>query len=504
MSGVAKAIRECSLIDPTGNNGNSGLKIAVLPGIYAWPSVGNNPLFVRTVHEVLWDTLKSFYQNHRDRKRGEVDEFQSILLKGQPGIGKTTSMDYLLMRALQENIPVIYETQTERWYFPPGEDNALVEGLLSSSSLESYRRKKDTLILHDHLPGKEPPITINGGFVFAPVSPTSVNYNHFIKFGCKVLWMPLPTLGEIIAMNATFQLEPDELHRRVARFNRVTRSIFRNQEVAESKLNFAIKSFDLREAALSADLADRPDKDGRWSVIVVDATNDLHVGDVMWVSAAALEAICATQSETSQEKLRLNLRDWLDNRNSHVPVGPLDYELWCANEVARGRVLHPHSALGAHMDPIQLSLSPGLHKLPMKKVKSFEWKTLSERNVIQYAAPANYPYFDFAAVIEGGKDNKKVAVGFQTTISPSHSSPPPLEERKLKNTRDDISAALKYCSTYRYVVLGPGPAADFKWTEKQKCQVEDGVSFEYARLDPREQGVYNRVPSGGEHESSYS
>ena len=155
---------------------------------------------------LLWDTIKS-------------------LLKGQPGIGKTTSMDYLLMRALQEGIPVVYETQSNRWYYPPGEDDALKEDL-NGTALKKYQDDKDTLLLHDHQPGKEPPIVVNGGLIFAPVSPSSVNYNHFITFAFKVLWMPLPTPDEITAMNVYFRLEPEELRRRVSMFNHVILAAF--------------------------------------------------------------------------------------------------------------------------------------------------------------------------------------------------------------------------------------------------------------------------------------
>jgi hypothetical protein len=204
----------------------------------------------------------------------------------------------------------------------------------------------------------------------------------------------------------------------------------------------------------------------------------------------------------------------------------LDYEMWCIQEVARGRRLSPHAADGTSTPTIQLQIPSALlpemaevmsasstpappldNRVRVDKVDILQWTKLTKGSVIQMPR-ANYPFVDFATVVV--ESGKKVVYLFQATTGVTHKTPMDIGPKKNDRGEEtetvagrnplgcvDIAAARKHCgddSIIRYVVLGPTLSLNqqFKFAKEQQEKRKDGVSVEYAKLCPAEEGEYTR------------
>jgi hypothetical protein len=207
----------------------------------------------------------------------------------------STESSHLFVRKPYERLwqHVLFETRAKRYFF----NGTTVESeslLLNERALARYRNDRHVLILHDHLPGNEPPLVFDGGFVVASVSPDPKNYHEFVKHDALSLWMPLPTTDELMAMNSIEpQLTESELPRRIATYGPIPRTVFASdQRACLARLIGKIMSFELGRNFLhmlsNAELPEN--KHGlSWWVVHVDATEDLRqVSTIRWASVTCL------------------------------------------------------------------------------------------------------------------------------------------------------------------------------------------------------------------------
>ena len=147
-------------------------------------------MIIRPCYDTVWDVIKSTYLAFlAEVKKGKVPDYRRILIVGNPGIGKTASMNYYIAMALRENYPVLIETRDHRYFIDSGADDAQVEKL-SDGILEDKRFDRSVLFFHDHQPGREPPIIDSGAFTVAPVSPAIVNLKEYSKHVSSVVDAP--------------------------------------------------------------------------------------------------------------------------------------------------------------------------------------------------------------------------------------------------------------------------------------------------------------------------
>ena len=161
-------------------------------------------------------------------KKGKVPDYRRILIVGNPGIGKTASMNYYIAMALRENYPVLIETRDKRYFIDSGADDVQVEDVLIGIKLRAMRFDPSVLFFHDHQPGAEPPIIDSGAFTVAPVSPAIVNLKEYSKHVCLELWMPLPKFEEVLAIKSVIRpsMSNDELQRRCDLVGPILRQVF--------------------------------------------------------------------------------------------------------------------------------------------------------------------------------------------------------------------------------------------------------------------------------------
>ena len=118
IKGLGKAIREVPFVPVhIGDSRDVSIRHATLPPSLQWFFVieGSSELVIRPCYETVWDVVKSTYLVFlAEIKKGNVPPYyRRILIVGNPGIGKTASMNYHIAMALRENYPVLVETRDD-------------------------------------------------------------------------------------------------------------------------------------------------------------------------------------------------------------------------------------------------------------------------------------------------------------------------------------------------------------------------------------------------------
>lgn len=163
------------------------MRVASLPKGMNWFSVDSSHLFVRPCYDLLWEEIyKPFQAQLSGLPRDPTKIFSRVLVLGNSGIGKTVSLNYILMRALKEGIRVLFETRNTCYYF--NGNTIQKESVFTGTEQEKMRDDRAVLLLHDHQARREPPLIFNGAFVVAPVSPDPINYKEFRKHTALELW----------------------------------------------------------------------------------------------------------------------------------------------------------------------------------------------------------------------------------------------------------------------------------------------------------------------------
>ena len=316
------------------------MKVASLPNGRKWLTVPSSHLFVRSHHERLWEYIKEAYLNRikppEERKRG----FERALVLGNSGIGKTVALNYFLLRAIQDGIPVLFETRQTRYYFT--NSMAESENVLIVQNLIRFRNDKSVLLLHDHQPHTEPPLIDEGAFTVAPVSPDPMNCKEYRKHYSMSLWMPLPTKSELIAMNSVEpQLESRDLEERVSLYGPIPRLVFAiDQRECQKMLSSKISSFDLGKHYLNMlNQAELPeDKHGlSWWIVHVDAESNLREpSKIRWATDTIFRRVMSHYTSLQHMELERYLAKALHSQPIFASPPTKEYQTWATLKIASG------------------------------------------------------------------------------------------------------------------------------------------------------------------------
>jgi hypothetical protein len=209
---------------------------------------------VRVCYDELWTKINGRFVAWRNKSG--VEPTQRILLLGNTGIGKTVSMNYFMLMALRAGYRVLFETREERHWL---HDGIMESEPLVRDALIDFRFERDVFFLVDHPQGQAPPFA--KAFTVAAMSPDMSTYKEFKKTRCTVLWMPVTTENELIAMNdIEFKVPVGELQTRVSMHGPNVRHAFhRDQDAVLGDLRAKISAFDYekclkRGVLISSDL----------------------------------------------------------------------------------------------------------------------------------------------------------------------------------------------------------------------------------------------------------
>lgn len=290
------------------------VKSAFLPG--GWYTLESNNLFVRQCYETLWTEVRDAYNDQKNNRR--------VLILGNPGIGKTASLNYLLLCALKDGIRVLFESRSTRFLF---DGQTVRRELIQHTALaDEVYEDRSVLVLHDHQPGHEPP-QLQGAFVVAALSPDQRNYNEFQKHLAKTIWLPLPSKSELIAMNSVEpHLDEATFESRFSEYGPIPRLLFSpHQKKVKRELTAKIADFEFGPAALSM-LRTKELRDGgkvSWWIFHVDATPDLSdVSEVRWVSDDIRKRVLQLTQASKIGQIECYLADFLLLRLK-TPLHPL-------------------------------------------------------------------------------------------------------------------------------------------------------------------------------------
>jgi hypothetical protein len=152
-------------------------------------------IWFRSCYEGLFNKIMDLY----NQNRAEI----GVLVTGNPGIGKSFFLIYLLLRfaKLKKTIILQLAEKKKAFLFKPGQDPIVV--LRPLAELEELE-DKSTIFLHNPKANKEP-LFVNAFTVLAS-SPNPNNYKGFCKrMGCEKFYMPVWSEDEILSCNMSLQ-----------------------------------------------------------------------------------------------------------------------------------------------------------------------------------------------------------------------------------------------------------------------------------------------------------
>lgn len=445
--GLGKVLREIS-INPFRLEGSSESLIgrATIPPGYEWFSLDeSSELVVRSCYDLVWKEVeRAFIDRISKRKEGKEASDNRVLILGNSGIGKTASMNYYIIQALRKNYPVLIETRELRYFIDSHSDDVQYEKLNSSTGLVDKRDVRSVLLFHDHQPNTEPPILDTGAFTVAPVSPAEANMKEFVKHKCLELWMPIPTLQEIIAMKGV--IAPDmkdiEFQRRLSIVGNLPRLVFNsNFPKVMEKLNSRIASFDVNSFITSTMFSEGlipRDRNGlSWWIVRVSGGENLDATlSMSWGSDYIRDRVLKAQASKNLNSLKVAscmmlTSPFADER----PTGY--YERWCVYSLAAGKELRPKIG-----DIDTKSVKLNARNLVVRSTLPNFTELANDINRVYYCAGVNNPSYDAAVLYRPAAGGELQLLLIQVTIGKTHKDFPTGEELEDNSTgkkREDFS-----------------------------------------------------------------
>jgi hypothetical protein len=336
----AQQIVQCQVVPILWNGGQAddpGVRSASLPPGVCWLTTNSSILFIRRCYDDLWSLINERYLSWINKT--VVNAPQRLLLIGTTGIGKTVSMNFFLLRALQANYKVLFETRQKRYFFHDGIVES--EKLDDRDLRDSARDDPTVFFLVDHEQKKEPPMV--DAFTVPAVSPDRRTYKEFKKHDCFVLWMPLTTENELIAMNSIeWKLPNDKLRTRLDRYGPILRQVFLYDQVdAERELFTRINSFNYdvclkQNIVMSSAVPEEFAGMSWWVLHVTTERNNYRVpGKIVWASRSIMQDVLDKFNQNRLGELEDIIADGLANpKRSHDVDGEFQY--WACQRLASG------------------------------------------------------------------------------------------------------------------------------------------------------------------------
>lgn len=435
FAGLGRAIRECVVSD------DEPVRLATLDDDCSWFFCdGEDVLAIRPVYSRIWERINLEYtivQNYKkDKKANKKPDFRRCLLVGNSGIGKTMSMNYYILQAVQAGIPVVVETRTKRFFVDTGADDALVEDLHLGTTLKWLCDRHDVLFFHDHSRKQEPPIIDDGAFTVAAVSPDVTNFQEFQKHKCLTMWVPLPAYEELwqmvnaVASRLTYQ----DFLNRVQQYGRVIRQIVRGDQgysffLLEQRINqFDVEKF-VNSSLVTEQVLPMDSMGLSWWIVHVDADPSLEKpGAVEWASPEIERKILMRAATTDLEKLRrATVKAFNDPFSGTLPSTL--FEEWSVNKLATGLLVKTYVYKGTELeehDRVHFSCHTVSHTSSLPTLVTLQ----QNPNVIHYFG-GNSPYYDACAL---SNDGICTLILFQMTIGKEHQDyedTPTIPKRKV-------------------------------------------------------------------------
>jgi hypothetical protein len=162
------------------------------PGVFLLQSI--DEIWIRDCYENLFNKILSEYDQGRPEK--------GVLITGNPGIGKSMYLFYLLWRFCQLGKTVVFELAGHKvaYLFKPGEPPQVA----TSADKFPELQLSSTIFLHDPMPGNEP--IFANAFTVVASSPNPKNFKAFCKRdGSRVFYMPVWREDEVKACNSALK-----------------------------------------------------------------------------------------------------------------------------------------------------------------------------------------------------------------------------------------------------------------------------------------------------------
>jgi|JI10StandDraft_1071094.scaffolds.fasta_scaffold72197_2 hypothetical protein len=392
----------------------------------SWFTIRSRHLFVRSRYEELWRVIDEKFCIYKDTDT--ANSFEAILLLGNTGIGKTVALNYFLLRALEKNYLVLFETRKMRYFF---HDDTMEWEKLSGTELDNHRYDSSVLFLVDHEIGKSPPCV--HAFTVAPVSPDPANYGEFKKNRVLRLWMPLTSREEVVAMNTVEpKFDTQKLEERLQEFGPIPRLVFADDDgvrANQDDLAAKIVSFDFLRCQQSGMLrsGELPEDKGglSWWILHV-STDDLKgPSKIVWATQGIMRKVLEKFKGRNLSQLESQIASLLNNPGAlHAPDG--EFEYWACHVIASGREMELSSP--CYEGGKCVYSSAGVVQLPRNDVIPI--RTIADvselahhTGVVYYSQRPNEPLCDAAAV-----HNNELYL-FQMTIGKDHT----FKEKSWKN-----------------------------------------------------------------------
>lgn len=257
----------------------------------------------------------------------------------------------MLVRAIQKNYPVLFESRQYRYYFNGDES---VRESIDCHALKNYRDNPKVILLVDHQPHAEPPIC--RAFTVAPVSPDKMNSHEFRKTLCRILWIPKPTAHEIVAMNSlTPKLKADDLNERINLFGPITRLCLDPVLFSQNKLELQnkISSFKFQDifSLSSADIPRSKSEGLSWWILHVDCDETLTIPRIDWASHEIFIQVTANLKQRQLIELEDYISEAILTRSPTLPSPSKEYEVWVNNMLITGQCKLQIFKFHSHVKP---------------------------------------------------------------------------------------------------------------------------------------------------------
>jgi len=203
---------------------SDGVKHIVLTHFLQENEKKSTDLFTRTCQRELWNEVLSYLEFRED---------SHAIVTGNPGIGKSRSMAYMLRLLLSKGKTVIYETRkdTTAFAFIPQEDGKYKVwscGEFKPSSCTALMNPNNYYLIDPDLPQQ---IVNVSAHTILSVSPNRQHFKEFNKRSNTLKWiMPIWKKEELKSLQKYFKMTDNEFETRYMNFGGRIRFIFSGVE----------------------------------------------------------------------------------------------------------------------------------------------------------------------------------------------------------------------------------------------------------------------------------
>ena len=196
-----------------------GVSIAVLPDGIEWLTEPRSELFIRSSTENVFTIV---------RRRLNGTKANGVVITGNPGIGKSWTLCYFLMKLAKEKRTVVFESADadRTWVFRSDGTTSTIRHPRSQVFDPVELDDPQSVYLFDTA-GSNPrePLRVNA-FTVVASSPNPANYKQFIKRVLSRLYLPCWTLDDLMKVRAYFpHITKEILEERFRKFGGIPRFV---------------------------------------------------------------------------------------------------------------------------------------------------------------------------------------------------------------------------------------------------------------------------------------